>query len=193
MGLYGSIADLAISIVGMGINSSGVRQIAEAAGSGEAERIARTADCTAANIVSCSEYWGLSSWSHFPIRCQPGHLAVMNRLAAVALLSLAVFFRLISAGQGALLQGMRRITDLAKMGVLGAIFGDVDQHSTGVFPTRRRSGAISRSHRRNFTCQLLVVQQEGARFKSPVVTSAQVTEEASALLNSASHSWQAAF
>ena len=42
MGLYGSIADLAVSIAGMGINSSGVRQIAEAAGSSDDKRIART-------------------------------------------------------------------------------------------------------------------------------------------------------
>ena len=35
MGLYGSIADLALSIAGMGVNSSGVRQIAEAVGSGD--------------------------------------------------------------------------------------------------------------------------------------------------------------
>ena len=43
MGLYGSIADLTHSAAGMGIPSSGVRQIAEAVGSGEVERIARTA------------------------------------------------------------------------------------------------------------------------------------------------------
>ena len=42
MGLYGSIADLAAGIAGMGISSSGVRQIAEAAGSGDTGRIART-------------------------------------------------------------------------------------------------------------------------------------------------------
>src|SRR5450432_1423810 len=43
MGLYGSILNLAESIASMGINSSGVRQIAEAAGSGETGRIGRTA------------------------------------------------------------------------------------------------------------------------------------------------------
>src|SRR5882762_3886931 len=42
-GLYGSIANLTQSIAGMGINSSGVRQIAEAAGSGDKARIAQTA------------------------------------------------------------------------------------------------------------------------------------------------------
>src|SRR4029077_10197307 len=43
--------------------------------------------------------------------------------AAVCLLSIAVFLQLVSAGQGALIQGMRRIADLAKMGVFGALFG----------------------------------------------------------------------
>jgi antigen flippase len=43
MGLYSSIADFAQNIAGMGVNSSGVRQIAEAVGSGDEERIARTA------------------------------------------------------------------------------------------------------------------------------------------------------
>src|SRR3954469_9907308 len=43
MGLYNSIADLMGSIATMGIHGSGVRQVAEAAGSGETDRIARTA------------------------------------------------------------------------------------------------------------------------------------------------------
>src|SRR5690349_17840353 len=42
MGVYGSIADLARSIAEMGINSSGVRQIAAAVGTGDEARIART-------------------------------------------------------------------------------------------------------------------------------------------------------
>src|SRR6266849_10094179 len=41
-GLYQSIADLTQSIAGMGINSSGVRQIAEAVGADNTERIALT-------------------------------------------------------------------------------------------------------------------------------------------------------
>ena len=38
-------------------------------------------------------------------------------------LAAAVFLNIISAGQSALIQGMRRISDLAKMSVLGALFG----------------------------------------------------------------------
>jgi enterobacterial common antigen flippase len=48
-----------------------------------------------------------------------------SHAAAVGLLSLAVAFRLVSAGQGALIQGMRRIPDLAMLGILGAVFGTV--------------------------------------------------------------------
>src|SRR6186997_633172 len=43
VGLYSSILNLTHSIAGMGINQSGVRQIAEAAGSGNTQRVARTA------------------------------------------------------------------------------------------------------------------------------------------------------
>ena len=42
-GLYGSIVDLTQSLAGMGINSSGVRQIAEAVGTDDSNRIALTA------------------------------------------------------------------------------------------------------------------------------------------------------
>src|SRR5262245_50447097 len=42
VGLYSSIQNLGHSIAGMGVNSSGVRQIAEAVGSGDTQRIALT-------------------------------------------------------------------------------------------------------------------------------------------------------
>jgi PST family polysaccharide transporter len=38
-------------------------------------------------------------------------------------LAVVVFFRSVSAGQGALIQGLRRISDLARMGVLGVLYG----------------------------------------------------------------------
>jgi enterobacterial common antigen flippase len=122
MGLYSSLADLAQSVVGMGINSSGVRQIAEAVGSGEAERIARTA-----TVLRRTAVWlGVLGALVLVIFCR--QLSVLNfgsdrRAAAVALLSVVVFFRSVSAGQGALIQGLRRISDLARMGVLGVLFG----------------------------------------------------------------------
>jgi PST family polysaccharide transporter len=121
-GLYSSVADLAQSIAGMGVNSSGVRQIAEAAGSNDTERIAQTAAVLRRTSI------GLGAIGAVLLVALSGPISTATfgsnqHAAAISLLSIAVFFRLISGGQGALLQGMRRISDLAKMGVLGALFG----------------------------------------------------------------------
>ena len=122
MGVYGSIADLALSIAGMGINSSGVRQIAEAVGSGETERIARTVAVLRRTSIVLG-ILGAVLLVVFSRQVSTLTFGSDQHAAAVALLSLAVFFRLVSGGQGALIQGMRRISDLARMGVLGALFG----------------------------------------------------------------------
>jgi len=124
MGLYGSIADLVASIVGMGVNSSGVRQIAEAVGSGETERIARTV----AVLRRISVLLGILGAVFLVVFCRQASTLTFGsdeHAATVALLSLAVFFRLVSDARGALIQGMRRISDLAGMGVLGALFGTI--------------------------------------------------------------------
>lgn len=124
MGVYGSIIDLAQSIAGMGISSSGVRQIAAATGSGDMNRIARTVvvlrqTSIVLGVVGAVLLTALS-WQIADLT-----FGTHERAAAVALLSLAVLFRLVSAGQGALLQGMRHISDLAKMNMLGAAFGAI--------------------------------------------------------------------
>lgn len=124
LGVYGSIADLARSIAEMGINSSGVRQIAEAVGSGDPKRIARTVTVLRRTSILLGIFGAvlllvLSSQVSILTFGTDGHVG------AVALLSFAVFLRLVADGQGALIQGMRRISDLAKMGVFGALFGTV--------------------------------------------------------------------
>ncbi len=124
MGVYGSIIDLAQSIAGMGINSSGVRQIAAATGSGDTKRIARTVvvlrrTSLVLGIVGAVLLAALS-WQVSDLT-----FGSHERAAGVALLSLAVLFRLVSDGRGALLQGMRHISDLAKINILGAAFGAI--------------------------------------------------------------------
>ncbi len=121
-GLFGSVADLTQGLAGLGVNSSGVRQIAESVGTGDELQIARTT----AVLRRTSIVLGLLGATFLLLLS-----GLVSRLtfgsareaAAVALLSLAVLLRLISAGQGALIQGTRRIADLAKMNVLGALFG----------------------------------------------------------------------
>jgi PST family polysaccharide transporter len=124
MGVYGSIADLAQNIAGMGISSSGVRQIAEAVGTGDSERIARTVAVLRRTSVVLG-ILGALLLVIFSSQVSTMTFGSNQQAGTVALLSLAVFFRLVSGGQGALIQGMRRISDLARMGVLGALFGTI--------------------------------------------------------------------
>ncbi len=122
MGLYSSIADLAQALGALGIHEAGVRQVAEAAGEGDEDKIARTARVMrwaslALGLLGAVLLAALS----FPV----AHLTFGDgqHAAGVALLSAAVFFRLLAGGQGALLQGMRRIGDLARISVIGSLFG----------------------------------------------------------------------
>jgi PST family polysaccharide transporter len=121
-GDYGSISDLVRTVAGMGVNMSGVRQIAEAVGTGDTNHIARTVT----TLRRVALYSGtLGSLLLLIFRRQVSLLMFGNdqHAGSVALLALAVFFADVSAGQGALVQGMRRITDLARLNVLGAFFG----------------------------------------------------------------------
>jgi enterobacterial common antigen flippase len=121
-GLYGSIANLTQSIAGIGINSSGVRQIAAAVGSDDTERIAQTT-VVLRRISILLGVLGAGLLVVFSRQVSTLTFGSAQHSGAVSLLSIAVLFQLISGGQGALIQGMRRIADLAKMSVLGALFG----------------------------------------------------------------------
>src|SRR6516164_5249444 len=121
-GLYGSIQNLTQSIAGMGINSSGVRQIAEAVGTGQRERIALTTAVLTKTSIVLGLLGGVLLLV-FSRQVSSVTFGTPQRAAAVSLLSLAVFFSLLSGSQGALIQGMRRIGDLAKMNVLSAVWG----------------------------------------------------------------------
>ena len=124
MGLYTSVLNFAQSVAGMGISSSGVRQIAAAVGSHETNRIARTA----AVLRRVSVALGLIGAVLLVVLSRPVSKLTFDsyeRAGPVALLSLAVLFRIASDGQGALLQGLRRISDLVRIAVLGGLFGTV--------------------------------------------------------------------
>jgi antigen flippase len=124
LSLYQSISDLTRCLAGLGVNTSGVRQIAEAVGSGDTQRIARTVT----TLRRVAFYSGALGALLLLIFCREVSRLTFGddrHAGAVALLSLAVFFGDVSAGQGALVQGMRRIADLARMSVLGALYGTV--------------------------------------------------------------------
>ena len=118
--IYDSIISLARIGVDMGISSSGVRQIASAVGSGSQATIAGTVFtlrrvCLVLGIVGAAAL--------FFMREQVSRLTFGSADHAfdIGLLSVILLFVALTGGQGALLQGMRRIGDLAKMNILGAV------------------------------------------------------------------------
>ncbi len=179
-GLYGSIAELTQSIAGMGINSSGVRQIAEAVGSDDTERIAQTTSVLRRTSIVLGAL-GAVLLVVFSRQVSTLTFGSQQPTSAVCLLSIAVFFSLVSAGQGALIQGMRRIADFAKMGVLSALYGTFISipvvyffREKGVVPSLVGVAAMS-----------IITSwwySRRVRIPSPSMTASQVGQEAAALL-----------
>jgi PST family polysaccharide transporter len=122
IGLYTSIIELTRSVAGMGVNSSGVRQIAEAVGSGEAPRIATTA-VVLRRVSIVLGLVGAAAVVLLRVPISKWTFGSTEFSTPVALLSMAVFFQLISDGQAALVQGMRRIPDLARIAVWTGVLG----------------------------------------------------------------------
>ena len=124
VGLYVSAIGLVGTFAQFGINESGVREVAAAAGTGNAERVAATAKtlrriCWASGIfgwvLTAALAWPLAKWTFG----SPEHAW------AIAILGSAVLLDLVSGGQRALLQGVRRIGDLARMQIASAIIATV--------------------------------------------------------------------
>lgn len=123
-GMFGSISNLTQTIAGLGVNSSGVRQIAAAVGSGDQKQVALTLRVLrVAAIVSGS--MGALLLLIFSKKIATFTFGDSGQSSRIAWLSVAVFLTLVSASQTALIQGVRRIADLAKMQVLGALFGTI--------------------------------------------------------------------
>lgn len=121
-GVYGSIADLAQNIAGVGINSSGVRQIAEAVGSNDTGRIALTISVLRRTSIVLGVV-GAALLVLFSGQVSTLTFGNNHHAGAISILSIVVLLKLVSGGQTALIQGTRRIADFAKVGVLGALFG----------------------------------------------------------------------
>ena len=122
LGLYVAISDLARNLAGLGINSSGVRQIAESVGSGDEQKIA----CTITTLRRVALFSGIAGavlLLGLAIPVARWTFGDASQAGAVALLALVALFGDISGAQAALVQGMRRIGDLARMNVLGALYG----------------------------------------------------------------------
>ncbi len=139
VGIYISITGTLGSLAGLGIGSSGVREIAAAKGSGDEARTVATVKtlrrvCWLTGIFGCLltavAARPLSSWAFG----NDGHGW------AIALLGLTILFGTISGGQTALLQGLRRISDLARIQVIASVLGTL--LTLGLYGWLREDGIV---------------------------------------------------
>lgn len=122
MGALTAVFDLARCVAEVGINNSGVRQIAEAAGSADQQRVARTAFVLRRTALALGVI-GAVALAALSVPVAQMTFGDNAYAGAVAVLSLAVLCRLVSDGQSALLQGLRRIREIAAIGVIAAVAG----------------------------------------------------------------------
>jgi enterobacterial common antigen flippase len=123
-GIYITITNLFSTFCGMGIGESGVRQVAGAVHSGNPELVPRTVR-TVRRLAFLSGVVGLSLLFLFSPNVSAITFGTSRHSFDVALLSVIIFFTALTAGQTSLIQGMRRIGDLAKVTVCGAILGTI--------------------------------------------------------------------
>lgn len=122
LGMYGQITGLVGSVTGMGIGSSGVRQVAESVGTNDQDRIARTVK-TLRRTAWLTGGFGLLVMVAFSVPLSRMTFGTNDYAWPIAVLGIALLTGAIAAGQGCIINGTRRIGDLAKISVIGAING----------------------------------------------------------------------
>lgn len=120
--MYQTILQTVSTITGLGLNSSGVRSIAEANGQNDYERVARIVKTIRATIwisgiIGTLAVIFLSGYlSEFTFNNQEHKIPLI-------VLSIIVLLTNIQVGQTCILQGLRKITDIAKISIWGAVNG----------------------------------------------------------------------
>lgn len=149
VGMYTTALDFVGTIANLGIGSSAVREIAEAAGAEDEIRLGRSIKVLRRTVwatgllgwaLTAAFAWPLSQWifgSH-------------QYTWALIILGSTLLFSSISAGQTALLQGRRRIADLARLSIVSATVGSLCSvglyawlHERGIVPVLLVTGLIS--------------------------------------------------
>lgn len=122
MGLYQSGLQLIQQLSSMGLSQSAVRDVSEANGSNDLHRIAKTVTVVR-KLVWVTGILGLvlvACFSHLLSKTSFGNY---DYTIPFIILSVTLLLDQLSAGQKVILQGMRRLKDLAKCSAFGVTFG----------------------------------------------------------------------
>ncbi len=122
--LYTGLMSTAATVAGMGVGTVGTRQIAEAAAHEDAHAlaVARRAlfwGTMALAVAGALVVWMLRDLLALRVLGGLEHAPVVGWLALGVALSVA------GAAQGALIQGLRRIGDMARLSIFGSVFNTV--------------------------------------------------------------------
>lgn len=120
MSLYSNFISTISSVTSLGIGQSAVRDIAEASASGDEQKVARKV-AVVNRVVWATGILGLVTTVGLAM---PGSWWVFGNYDhawAIALLGVTALLTQVQSGQGAILSGLRRIGDLAKINVIGGV------------------------------------------------------------------------
>ena len=117
-GLYQSAIDLVKQATSLGIAQSAVRDVAEANGTGDIKRISRTVTVLR-KIVWFTGLLGLVAMMVFSPMFSQASFGNNEYILAFIFLSVILLLDQLFAGQKVVLQGMRRLRDLAKATAIG--------------------------------------------------------------------------
>jgi len=122
LGVLTNLQSLIITVAGLGLTSSAVRELSHAIASGNEQHIATTAK-TIRTIVWLTGFLGLfitligaRSFSKFSFNSY-------EYTAPIALMGISILLTVVSSGQSSILQGFRRIDLVAKINIIGAVLG----------------------------------------------------------------------
>jgi len=122
VGTYMSIQSMIGTMSGLGIHASAVRDVADAVGKGDEEQIGKTI-LTLRRISLFTGFFGALAMI---LLAQPLSEYTFNTedyTLDISLLGITIFFSNIQGGQTALIKGMRRIGNLARLNIIGAVSG----------------------------------------------------------------------
>lgn len=122
MGLYQSGLQLVQQFSSMGLSQSAVRDVSEANGSNDTQRIAKTVTVVR-KLVWMTGLLGLVWVACFSPFLSKASFGNYDYTIPFIILSVTLLLDQLSAGQKVVLQGMRRLKDLAKCSAFGVTFG----------------------------------------------------------------------
>ncbi len=122
VGLYQSGLTLIQTITGMGLSSSAVRDVSEANGTNDSDRISKTVTVVR-KLVRVTGILGMLCVIALSPILSRSSFGKLSYTLPFIFLSTTLLLNQLNAGQRVVLQGMRRLKDLAKCSAIGATIG----------------------------------------------------------------------